>query len=172
MSLLVVCVVILTVLTVLNAALSTAIIRMLRVERDVPLALPSPGHTVGQFSVHAMDGTLIEGNALVDVLAVFVAPTCAPCATLLDAWPDHAAELPADTIAFVIDTATEEDALAYAEKLGPRVRTAVVERGSDVAAAFGVGDVTPTLLRVRDGVVSAVGHSLDRVLSQRERVVG
>jgi hypothetical protein len=46
----------------------------------------------------------------------------------------------------------------------------VVGRDSDVARAFGVGDVTPTLVRMRDGVVEKVGHSVDSVLGERERV--
>jgi hypothetical protein len=40
----------------------------------------------------------------------------------------------------------------------------VVTSGSAAAAAFGVGDVTPTLIQVRHGTVTAVGHDLDAVL--------
>ncbi len=170
MSLLVVCVVILAVLTLLNMSLSAAIVRTMRAGRGAPADLPKAGDTVAPYSVPALDGGSIDGPPLGDTLAVFVTPTCGPCATLLETWPERVAELPEDIVAFVINTSSEEEAAAYAAKLGPRVRTAVVGRDSDVARAFGVGDVTPTLVRLRDDVVEKVGHSVDRVLGGRERV--
>jgi len=170
MSLLVACVAILAVLTLLNMSLSAAIIRALRAERGEPPVLPRPGDTVAPFSVSALDGGVLDEHALEDGLGVFIAPTCAPCGTLLETWPEREADLPENTIAFVINTSTTEQAQAYAAKLGPRVRTAVVGRDSDVAAAFGVGDVTPTLVRVRAGTVVKVGHTIDSVVSGRERV--
>jgi len=168
MSLLVALVVILAVLTVLNMALSAAIIRAMRGDRHEPTP-PAPGTDVGAFSVPMLDGTTLTDHDLPDgALVAFVSPTCPPCATLAENWTRRAAELPEPTYVFVIDTATTDEAEAYAARLG--ARAAVVERGSAVSSAFGADDVTPTLVRVRGGAVDASGHTLEAVLGEPVRV--
>lgn len=168
MSLLVAAVVILAVLTVLNMALSAAIIRRMRGDRYDP-APPAPGTEVGAFSVPMLDGgTLTEHDLADGALVAFVSPTCPPCATLAENWTRRSAELPEATYVFVIDTATTAEAEAYAAKLG--ARAAIVERDSAVSSAFGADDVTPTLVRVRGGVVDAAGHTLEAVLAAPVRV--
>ena len=170
MSLLVAAILILSVLTVLNMALSAAIIRMLRGEREA-LVVPGAGDPVRAFSVDLLDGGTLDEQGLRDgALVAFVSPTCPPCTALVEKWVARAGDLPEETFAFVINTSTAEAARAYADALG--VRAAVVATDSPVASAFGVGDVTPTLIRVRAGAIEAVGHTLESVLAERERVAG
>ncbi|MGA8117621.1 MAG: thioredoxin family protein, partial [Actinocatenispora sp.] len=158
---------ILAVVTLLNVALSAAIIRLLRelTGRGKSVSLPRTGHTVTSFSVPALDGTTISESSLndEDSLVAFVSPTCAPCATLMEEWPKRTDDLPATTIAFVINTSTADEAEEYAAKFGPGVQTAVVDRDSAAAQAFDCSGATPTLIRVRAGAVTAAGHALDRI---------
>jgi hypothetical protein len=167
MPFLVAVVVILAVLCVLNMALSAAIIRTLRGDREV-LEPPAAGTGIGAFTVPMLDGgTLTERDLADGALVAFVSPTCPPCAALAREWGTRT-DLPEDTYVFVIDTSTPEEARAYAAKLGGRA--AVVERDSAVSAAFGAHDVTPTLVRVRGGAVAAAGFSFDAVLPDRVAV--
>lgn len=167
MSFLVAVVVILAVLCVLNMALSAAIIRTLRGEREV-LNPPATGAEVGAFTVPMLDGgTLTERDLPDGALVAFVSPTCPPCAALSEEWVTRT-DLPENTFVFVIDTSTAEEARAYADKLG--APAAIVERDSAVSRAFDARDVTPTLAVVSGGTIAAAGFSFDAVLPGRVAV--
>lgn len=160
MSFLVAVVAVLSVLTVLNLLLTSAVIRLLNEQRrpaDPPL--PAVGTEVGAFEVTDADGVPVTDRELDDALVAFLSPTCGPCQRLAD-------KLTEPAIAFVIDGGDRDRAVEYAAGLGPAVRVAFVGDRSPVSAAFNAGDVTPTLVRVRDRRIAAVGHDLDAVRPQ------
>jgi len=168
MSLLIAVIAVLAVVTFLNLLLTSAIIRKLRdPQRESGAELPRIGAEVGPFVTTTADGQSITDGTVStgDTLVVFVSPTCPPCQRLTGELADRATELPDRTIVFVIDENDQEQARRYADALGPSVRVAVVEPHGVVATAFGFGGATPTLIRVRDGAVAAVGHDLDSVLA-------
>ncbi|MFJ9782750.1 TlpA family protein disulfide reductase [Amycolatopsis sp. NPDC101161] len=163
MSFLVAVVAVLAVLTVLNLLLSAAIIRLLNEQRRPALpALPAAGTEIGAFEVTDADGATVTDRELDDALVAFLSPTCGPCRRL-------AGELTEPAVAFIIDGGDRDAAVEYAAGLGPAVRVAFVGDRSPVAAAFGAGDVTPTLIRVRDRRITAAGHDLDAVRPQPVR---
>jgi thiol-disulfide isomerase/thioredoxin len=168
MSLLIAVIVVLTVVTALNLLLTSAIIRKLRdPQRQSRAELPRIGAEVGSFATTSTDGESITDSAVSagGSLVVFVSPTCPPCQRLTGELADRVEELPDPTIVFVIDENDQEQARRYADALGPSVLVAVVESHGAAAVAFGFGGSTPTLIRVRDGAVAAVGHDLDSVLT-------
>jgi hypothetical protein len=169
MSLLLAATVVLAAVSVVNLLLISAIIRKLRdrepAEQDRD-ALPVIGAEVGQFMVAADDGeTITDSTVAGHALVAFVSPNCPPCQRLAGELAKRATELPDPTIAFVIDDGDQERLRRYADSLAPAVRVAVVESQGGPAEAFGFGGATPTLIRVRDGVVAAAGHDLDSVLA-------
>jgi hypothetical protein len=163
MSFLVAVVAVLAVLTVLNLLLSSAIIRLLNEQRrPVTPDLPAVGTEIGTFEVTDADGRTVTDRELDDVLVAFLSPTCGPCRRL-------AGKLTEPTVAFVLDGGDRDKAVEYAAALGSAVRVAFVGDRSPVSAAFNAGDVTPTLVRVRDHRIAAAGHDLDAVRPQHVR---
>ena len=163
MSFLVAVVAVLAVLTVLNLLLSSAIIRLLNEQRrPVTPDLPAVGTEIGAFEVADADGLTVTDRELDDVLVAFLSPTCGPCQRI-------AGKLTEPAVAFVIDGGDRDKAIEYAAGLGPSVRVAFVGDRSPVSAAFTAGDVTPTLIRVRDRRIAAAGHDLDAVRPQHVR---
>ncbi|MFF1615193.1 TlpA family protein disulfide reductase [Amycolatopsis sp. NPDC058278] len=163
MSFLVAVVAVLAVLTVLNLLLSSAMIRLIREQRrPATPALPAVGTEIGAFEVTDTDGRTVTDHELDDVLVAFLSPTCAPCRRI-------AGKLTEPTVAFVLDGGDRDKAVEYAAGLGSAVRVAFVGDRSPVSAAFNAGDVTPTLIRVRDGRIAAAGHDLDAVRPQLVR---
>ena len=163
MSFLVAVVAVLAVLTVLNLLLSAAIIRLLNEQRrPVTPALPAVGTEIGSFEVTDADGVTVTDRELDDALVAFLSPTCGPCRSLAD-------KLTEPTVAFVLDGGDRDKAVEYAAGLGPAVRVAFVGDRSPVSTAFNAGDVTPTLIRVRDRRIAAAGHDLDAVRPQHVR---
>ncbi|MER6797829.1 TlpA family protein disulfide reductase [Amycolatopsis mediterranei] len=120
------------------------------------------GTEVGAFEVTDADGRTVTDHELDDVLVAFLSPTCGPCRRI-------AGRLTEPTVAFVIDGGDRDKAVEYAAGLGSAVRVAFVGDRSPVSAAFNAGDVTPTLLRVRDHRIAAAGHDLDAVRPQHVR---
>jgi thiol-disulfide isomerase/thioredoxin len=172
MSLLIAVIAVLAVVTVLNLLLTSAIIRKLRGPGQSGAELPRIGTEIGPFATTAMDGESITDSAVSTggTLVVFVSPTCPPCQRLTGELANRATELPDPTIVFVIDENDQEQARRYADAFGPAVLVAVVESHGAAATAFGFGGLTPTLIRVRDGAVAAVGHDLDSVLTAERPV--
>jgi len=163
MSFLVAVVAVLAVLTVLNLLLSSAIIRLLNEQRrPVTPELPAVGTEIGAFEVTDADGVTVTDRELDDALVAFLSPTCGPCRRIAD-------KLTEPTVAFVLDGGDRDKAVEYAAGLGPAVRVAFVGDRSPVSAAFNAGDVTPTLIRVRDRRIAAAGHDLDAVRLQHAR---
>ncbi|GLY40506.1 hypothetical protein Amsp01_065290 [Amycolatopsis sp. NBRC 101858] len=163
MSFLVAVVAVLAVLTVLNLLLSSAIIRLLNDQRrPAAPALPAVGTEIGSFEVTDAAGATITDGELDDALVAFLSPTCGPCQRI-------AGRLTEPTVAFVLDGGDRAKAVEYAAGLGPSVRVAFVGDRSPVSAAFAAGDVTPTLIRVRDKRIAAAGHDLDAVRPQHAR---
>ena len=168
MPLLVAAVVVLTVITALHLLLTSAMIRMLRDRSGAPArsALPGTGTRVTAFSAEATDGEVITdrtvsaGAAWVGVLS----PGCAPCRGVAELIAGYSAPAGPDAptaIAFVLTNPGEEErARTYAAGLGPAVRTVLLPAGDPVLPALGCDGTTPSLLLLRDGVVTAAGHRL------------
>ncbi|MFL6141316.1 MAG: TlpA family protein disulfide reductase [Labedaea sp.] len=161
MPILIAVVAILTVLTVVNLLLSSAIIRMLndpdRGGGHRP-ELPRVGVVVGEFTATDTGGAAVTDRDLDDeVLVAFLSPTCAPCQAITPGLAERAEP----TVAFIVDD-DRAAAVEYAAGLGS-TRAALVEPNSAAATAFGFTGATPTLVRVEHGVITAAGHTLEAV---------
>ena len=170
---------VLGVLTTLNLLLCFAIVRRLREsagDRADPAiaALPRAGRRVQPFTVATITGEPLSDRDLAGRtgLVAFVSPNCRACHGLVDELDPGEQDLPSTIVVFVIGSAADGAPLDFARKFHPAVRVAVVEQGGPVPAAFGAGDMTPTVLRLENGVVQAAGPGLGVVLDRAQVLAG
>ncbi|MCM2420609.1 hypothetical protein [Streptomyces sp. RKAG293] len=160
---------VLGIATALNLSLTFAVIRRVK---DIEAGsgeggrkLPPVGLSVGEFRAETVTGRPV---ARTDVAAGerfvgFVMVGCGPCAQLIESLDGDGGLLRTggtEPLFFVVGEAGSE---VIAAKLSAVGEVAVLADETEVAAAFGNVASYPTLLRLRDGVVTHAGHTLDGV---------
>ncbi|WP_354645354.1 hypothetical protein [Kitasatospora camelliae] len=164
----------LAIATAANLLLTFAVVRRLRaVEEAGPPAprRPPVGTRVADFTAPAVSGRtvtradLLGGERVVGFLQV----GCGPCADLIDTLAGHPALAALPGYFFVSGDPSDPLAREMAGKLGVLGEVALVGDGLDVPAAFGGVEAFPTLLVVRDALVTASGHDLAALPRSAER---
>ncbi|WP_405358874.1 hypothetical protein OG535_05965 [Kitasatospora sp. NBC_00085] len=162
--------VVLGIATAANLVLTFAVIRRLRTLEEggpgAPDALPAVGTAVGEFSAVTTFGEelTVADVASGDAFAGFVMVGCTPCGTLIDSLAGGAATGADDPLFFVIGDPESPETRRMTAALGAVGRVAVVAEKSSATAAFGQVGAFPTLLRLKDGVITAAGHELADVV--------
>ncbi|WP_030461677.1 hypothetical protein [Kitasatospora sp. NRRL B-11411] len=156
--------------TALNLSLTFAVIRRLREIESRPIGpgmdrLPAVGTAIGGFDAGTTAGGRLGRADLAagEFLAGFVMTGCGPCADLVAELDRTAAVDTEKTLFFVTGDPEAEETAALAAKLGRFGRVVLVGHNSSVTAAFGGVMAYPTLLRIRDGVITHAGTTLDVV---------
>ncbi len=129
--------------------------------------LPRRGDRVGTFRVTTLAGeqlsqaSLAQGESLVG----YFTAGCSTCDTVRAELREQPPRLPllAVVVAHSDEPQDEQDARAVAQKLEALAKVAVVRPGAEVTRAFRDAGF-PTLVRVRDGAVTAAGHRISDVL--------
>jgi thiol-disulfide isomerase/thioredoxin len=157
----------LSVVTVFNTLLCFAVIGRLRAAPSVApppdLDGPAVGTVVGAFATVTTAGLPLTSADVADAVVLFLSPGCGPCrdvAAALAARTDPAGEV----VGFVLGSGADEEAAAFADRLEPYARVAFVEHDDPVTTAFGGIAGYPTLLRLRNSVVTGNGSALDEVV--------
>ncbi|MGE7439381.1 hypothetical protein [Kitasatospora sp. NPDC001175] len=162
---------VLGIATTVNLMLTCAVIRRLREIESRPAGsddkLPAVGTRVGEFSAETVAGQHIDRSdvAAGDSLVGFFLVGCAPCAKLIDALTSGADLSLLDPLFFVSGDAASAEAQEIAAKLGRVGRVALIGAEPELTDAFGGIGTYPILLRVRDGVISQAGRTLDSVVA-------
>jgi len=166
-----VAVLLLTTVTLLNLALTLAVIRRLRALQmwETTSSAPTPGTVVNAFNAATIDGRELNERSVAEGshLVLFLSASCQPCQDLADAIERGAHSLPEGSIAFISADTDEPEVSDLAVRLRRVVSVAVDSSGS-TARAFQV-ESFPTVLMVTDGVITTVGHQPDDVLAAANR---
>lgn len=159
-------VVILAVITLLNLALTLAVLRRMRESRlwDTQEALPAPGAVVGEFNEATVDGLELSERRLAEGthLIVFLSASCQPCRELVESI-EGGMQLPVESLAF-IERDAEDAAVAQMVSRVRRLLPVAVDSTGSAARAFQV-EAFPAVMLVADGVVTVASHRLDDVLA-------
>ncbi|MFI9328326.1 hypothetical protein ACIGZJ_12380 [Kitasatospora sp. NPDC052868] len=153
-----------------NLVLTFAVIRRLRTLEEggtgAPDALPAVGTAVAEFSAVTTYGEELTAAdvAAGDAFAGFVMVGCTPCGTLIESLAGGAATGAADPLFFVVGDPENPETRRMTAALDAVGRVAVVAEKSSATAAFGQVGAFPTLLRLKDGVITAAGHDLADVV--------
>lgn len=163
---------ILGIATALNLSLTFAVIRRVKDIEASPGGggekLPPVGFTVREFSTETVTGRPVARTDIAagDRFVGFVMVGCGPCAKLIESLggDDDGVLRTGGTapLFFVVGDAGSE-AEEIAAKLSAVGDVAVLTDKAEVTAAFGNVASYPTLLRLRDGVVTHAGHTLEGV---------
>ncbi|RJL33448.1 TlpA family protein disulfide reductase [Bailinhaonella thermotolerans] len=163
MFVLVAAVVLLTVVCLLNLALTVGVIRRLRehssfIDTVAPVAISppvtvEPGEKPADFAVTTEDGEPFSRDLIAaPTLIGFFSPTCAPCAELLPDFIDQAAAMPGGRgqVLAVIAAKGRESAAEYAARLSGVARVVIEEHDGTVQRAFKTENF-PTVYLVDSG---------------------
>lgn len=170
-------VVLLTIATAANFLLTSALARRLRTVELAgarPARRPPAGTRVSDFAARSVSGRAIERADLLggERLAVFLQVGCGPCGDLIADLAGNAAAGGFPTYFFVSGDPSDTKTREMAGRLSGLGEVALVGTGPEVGAAFGGIDVFPTLLVLRDAVVTASGHDLAGTLPDRPGEAG
>jgi hypothetical protein len=162
-------------LTVLNLVVLVALAARVR-DGGAPTATsrsaaqPALGQRVAPFQARALDGTAVSEQTMArgDALVGFVSPGCGSCTEAVQRLRDlgAAGDLRLDgltVLLFVLGGPVEGDEVAAGLPAGALV-VLTQHRGEPSVAFGGIGSY-PTLLRLRDGLVTGVGNTLDNALA-------
>jgi len=155
-------------LSLLNLALSAAIIRRLRDQQASSTAaqgLLPPGETVAQFDSHTLDGRQVALDDITPGMVVaFFSPTCGACEKALPGFLSEMASdpgMPMKALAVVVGAADQADHLI--SQLAEVARVVPPGESGPVVQAFAVSGYPSFFLIGDNGVVERSGHSLSTV---------
>ncbi|MEV8100272.1 hypothetical protein [Kitasatospora sp. NPDC085879] len=161
--------VLLAIATATNLLLTFALVRRMRAIEATGLRTPRrppAGTPVADFTVRSVGGRTIGRGDLLggDRLVGFLQVGCGPCAELIADVTRLVATPVLPAYFFVSGDPSDPRTREMAAQLAAIGEAALVGDGLEVATAFGGVEAFPTLLVLRDAVVTASGHDLAGVL--------